>query len=178
MMLLFLASFESANALSQTNDNSSNEFVQKSTPKLAIETYVTGRRVQHDQWLLQCMNSNITDNEKCNLIHQINNQKNQQIIKIEALKTAGVEAIIFYLPLGLYLPAGAKLIIGKSEYLMPITTCLVSGCQAKVQPNLNLKQQFLTEAKAIVQLLHINQKQNINIEFSLMGFSKGIKEIL
>jgi len=123
------------------------------------------------------MNGNVAGNEKCNLIHQIKNKSNQQVLKIEALKIIGDDVILFYLPLGAYLPAGAKLIIGESEYLMPITTCLVSGCQAKIKPNGGLNRQLENEAKAIVQLLSGNQKQKINIEFSLMGYSKGSQEI-
>ena len=161
---------------------SNNKSVQEQVPQLVAalkknEIYIIGRKVQYDQWILQCKNGNVTGNEKCNLIHQIKNKHNQQLIKIEALKTAGSDTILFELPLGVYLPAGAKLIVGESEYVMPITTCSVSGCQAKIKPNLNLKQQLKREGKAIVQLLHINQKQKININISLMGYSKGYKEI-
>jgi invasion protein IalB len=141
------------------------------------ETYIAGRRVQYDQWVLLCMNGSVSGNEKCNLIHQINNKNNQKIIKIEALKTVGSDTILFSLPFGSYLPAGAKLIVGENEYAMQITTCLVSGCQAKIKPHWDLIQQLKRKDKAIVQLLNINQKQRINIEFSLAGYSTGFKEI-
>jgi invasion protein IalB len=52
-----------------------------------------------------------------------------------------------------------------------------TGCQAKLKVDWNLNQKLIREDKAIVQLLHTNQKQKINIEFSLMGYSKGSKEI-
>jgi len=87
------------------------------------------------------------------------------------------EMMLFHVPLGTYLPAGAKLMVGEQEYSMPITTCLVTGCQAKIEVDWNLNQKLKREEKAIVQLLHINQQQKINIEFSLMGYSKGSKEI-
>jgi invasion protein IalB len=141
------------------------------------ETYKMGRRVQHNQWILQCAKGNTTGNEKCNLIHQINNKKNQQIIKIEALKAVNSDMMLFHLPLGTYLPAGAVLMVGEGSYKMPITVCMPAGCQAKIKVDWNLNQKLKREDKAIVQLLHINQKQKINIEFSLMGYSKGSKEI-
>ena len=109
--------------------------------------------------------------------YQIKNKNNQRIIKIELLKLANSDLMLFNLPLGVHLPSGAKLIVGESEYVMPITTCLVSGCQAQIKLNLNLKQQLKKESKAIVQLLNVNQKQKINIPFSLTGYSEGYKEI-
>jgi len=173
---------QALNLNEQFNAKNNNNQTQKKalipiTSSQQVERYVLGRKAQYNQWVLQCMNGNVAGNEKCNLIHQIKNKSNQQVLKIEALKIIGDDVILFYLPLGAYLPAGAKLIIGESEYLMPITTCLVSGCQAKIKPNGGLNRQLENEAKAIVQLLSGNQKQKINIEFSLMGYSKGSQEI-
>jgi invasion protein IalB len=159
------------------SNETTNEEVVQPVVKQQTETYQIGRSVQYDQWILQCVKGNTTGNEKCNLIHQINNNKNQQIIKIEVLKSAEKDFLIFYVPLGTYLPAGASLLIGESEYKMPITTCMNTGCQAKLKVDWNLNQKLKREDKAIVQLLHTNQKQKINIEFSLMGYSKGSKEI-
>jgi len=166
----------------QLNVKNNNNQTQKRalipiTSSQEVESYVLGRKAQYNQWVLQCMNSSVSGNEKCNLIHQIKNKNNQQVLKIEALKAIGDDVILFYLPLGVHLPAGAKLIIGESEYLMPITTCLVSGCQAKIKPNGDLNRQLKSESKAVVQLLNISQKQKINIEFSLIGYSKGSQEI-
>jgi len=160
-----------------TGNETNNEEVVQPVVKQQTETYQIGRSVQYDQWILQCVKGNTTGKEKCNLIHQINNNKNQQIIKIEVLKSAENNLMSFYVPLGTYLPAGAKLIVGEGEYKMPITTCMNTGCQAKLKVDWNLNQKLKREDKAIVQLLHTNQKQKINIEFSLMGYSKGSKEI-
>ena len=52
-----------------------------------------------------------------------------------------------------------------------------AGCKARLALDWNLNQKLKREDKAIVQLLNVNQKQKINIEFSLMGFSNGSKEI-
>ena len=185
VFVLLLASVFSTQALNLNNHinaKDNDKLTQKGVlqPVVATqqaETYIAGRRVQYDQWVLQCMNGSVTGNEKCNLIHQINNKNKQQIIKIEVIKTVDSDTIIFYLPLGSYLPFGAKLVVGESEYSMPITTCLVSGCQAKIKPHWNLIQQLKRKDKAVVQLLHINQKQKLNIKFSLMGYSTGFKEI-
>jgi len=160
-----------------TSDEAAKEEFVQPVVKQQTEAYQMGRRVQHDQWILQCAKGNVTGNEKCNLIHEINNKKNQRIIKIEVLKTAGNDLMLFHVPLGSYLPAGATLIVGEGEYKMPITTCITTGCKAKLKVDWNLNQKLKREDKAIVQLLHINQKQKINIEFSLMGYSKGSKEI-
>ena len=184
VFLLLISSTVYAQAFSLTdffNENTSdetvNEEVVQPAVKQQVETYQMGRSVQYDQWILKCVKGNTTGNEKCNLIHQINNKKNQQIIKIEVLKTAVNDLMLFHVPLGTYLPAGAKLIVGEGEYKMPITTCMNTGCQAKLKVDWNLNQKLKREDKAIVQLLHTNQKQKINIEFSLMGYSKGSKEI-
>jgi invasion protein IalB len=183
LFALLVSSITTAQAFS-LNDyfdkNDDDDLEQKeviSPVRQKPETYQMGRSVQYDQWILQCVKGNTTGNEKCNLIHQINNKKNQQIIKIEVLKTAGNDLMLFHVPLGTYLPAGAKLIVGEGEYKMPITTCKTTGCQAKLKVDWNLNQKLKREDKAIVQLLHTNQIQKINIEFSLMGYSKGSKEI-
>ena len=163
------------------NNTQDDELAQEAPPQEAAqavaETYKAGRSVQFDQWLLQCIEAQTSGKEQCNLIHQINNDKNQQIIKIEVLKSASNDMMLFHLPLGTYLPAGAVLLVGGSEQKMPITSCMPAGCQANVILDWNLKQKLKREEKATVQLLHINQLQTINIEFSLMGFSKGSKEI-
>ena len=141
------------------------------------ETYKMGRAEQYDQWILQCAESTTSGNEKCNLIHQLVNDKKQQIVKIEVLKQGANNLMLLHLPLGTYLPAGAVLIVGEGAYKMPITVCMPAGCKASMPLDWNLNQQLKREDKAIVQLLNVNQKQKINIEFSLMGFSNGSKEI-
>ena len=183
LFALLVSSITTAQAFSLNdyfNKNDGDDLEQEeviSPVRQKPETYQMGRRVQHDQWVLQCAVGSVSGNEKCNLIHQINNKKNQQIIKIEALKTGADNTMLFHLPLGTYLPAGAILMVGEGVYKMPITTCMPAGCQAKINVDWNLNQKLKLEDKAIVQLLHINQKQKINIEFSLMGYSKGSKEI-
>jgi invasion protein IalB len=136
-----------------------------------------GRAEQYDQWILQCAESTTSGNEKCNLIHQLVNDKKQQIVKIEVLKQGANNMMLFHLPLGTHLPAGAVLIVGEGAYKIPITACMPAGCKASIPLDWNLNQQLKREDKAIVQLLNVNQKQKINIEFSLMGFSNGSKEI-
>jgi len=160
-----------------TNDELAQEEVaQPAATQQQAESYKMGRTVQHNQWILQCVESNL-GNEKCNLIHQINNKNNQQILKIEVLKAADGDLMLFHLPLGTYLPAGATLLVGEGIVKMPIVSCMSAGCQAKTKLDWNLKQKLKREEKAVVQLLHINQQQKINIEFSLMGYSKGSQEI-
>ena len=141
------------------------------------ETYKMGRAEQYDQWILQCAESTTSGNEKCNLIHQLVNDKKQQIVKIEVLKQGANNMMLFHLPLGSYLPAGAVLIVGEASHKMPITVCMPAGCKAKLALDWNLNQKLKREDKAIVQLLNVNQQQKLNIEFSLMGFSNGSKEI-
>jgi len=153
------------------------EVTQPAATKQQAETYEMGRKVQHDQWILQCAEGSVSGDEKCNLIHQINNKNNQQILKIEVLKAADGDLMLFHLPLGTYLPAGATLLVGEGIVKMPIVSCMPAGCQAKTKLDWNLKQKLKREEKAVVQLLHINQQQKINIEFSLMGYSKGSQEI-
>ena len=182
-LFLFVSVFNAqALSVSDLSDlfEARNDQVSKSAAiEKESESYTTGRKIQYGSWLLQCVNGVISGNERCNLFHQIKNKNNQRIIKIELLKLANsdLDLLLFDLPLGVHLPSGAKLIVGESEYVMPITTCLVSGCQAQIKLNLNLKQQLKKESKAIVQLLNVNQKQKINIPFSLTGYSEGYKEI-
>jgi len=193
-MLLLIASFTSANAFNLNDyfddDKPSDDLAQEApeaapkvqAPKTAqatpAETYKAGRSEQFDQWRLQCIEAQVSGKEQCNLLHQINNKNKQQIIKIEVLKGANNNSLLFHLPLGTYLPAGAVLVVGESEHKMPITSCMPAGCRAQLSLDWNIDQQLKREEKATVQLLHINQRQKINIEFSLMGFSKGSKEVL
>ena len=141
------------------------------------ETYKMGRAEQYDQWILQCAESTTSGNEKCNLIHQLVNDKKQQIVKIEVLKQGANNLMLFHLPMGTYLPAGAVLIVGEASHKMPITVCMPEGCKAKLALDWNLNQKLKREDKAIVQLLNVNQQHKLTIEFSLMGFSNGSKEI-
>ena len=189
-MLLLIASFSSANAFNlndyfdddKPSDDLAQEAPQEAPQKTAqaapAETYKAGRSEQFDQWRLQCIEAQSSGKEQCNLLHQINNKKKQQIIKIEVLKSANNNSLLFHLPLGTYLPAGAVLVVGTSKHKMPITSCMPAGCRAQLSLDWNIDQQLKREEKATVQLLHINQRQKINIEFSLMGFSKGSKEVL
>ena len=181
LLALLLVSIFSAQAFSLINQvntvDDGKSILKTVVVSKQSEIHMADRKVQYDQWILQCAESTTSGNEKCNLIYQINNANGQKIIKIEVLKAVGGNTLLFDLPLGFYLPAGARLIVGNFEYLMPITTCLVSGCQAKIKVSQNLNQELKREEKAIVQLLNVNQKQKINIEFSLMGFSNGSKEI-
>ena len=177
-LFLFVSVFSTqALSLSEILEVGNDQVGKSAAIEIESESYTTGRKIQYGSWLLQCVNGVISGNERCNLIHQIKNKNNQRIIKIELLKLANGDLMLFNLPLGVHLPSGAKLIVGESEYVMPITTCLVSGCQAKIKLNLNLKQQLKKESKAIVQLLNVNQKQKININFSLIGYLEGYKEI-
>ena len=166
VFLLLISSAVYAHAFSlndffngNTSDETVKEKVVQPVVKQQVENYKMGRRVQYNQWILQCLKGNTTGKEKCNLIHQINNNKNQQIIKIEVLKSAEKDFLMFYVPLGTYLPAGASLLVGEGEYKMPITTCMNTGCQAKLKVDWNLNQKLKREDKASVQLLHTNQKQ-------------------
>ena len=177
-LFLFVSVFSTqALSLSEILEAGNDQVGKSATIEKESESYTIGRKIQYGGWLLQCINGVISGNERCNLIHQIKNKNNQRIIKIELLKSTNSDLMLFHLPLGVHLPSGAKLIVGESEYVVPITTCLVSGCQAKIKLNLNLKQQLKKESKAIVQLLNVNQKQKINIQFSLIGYSEGYKEI-
>ena len=177
-LFLFVSVFSTqALSLSEILEVGNDQVGKSAAIEIESESYTTGREIQYGRWLLQCVNGVISGNERCNLIHQIKNKNNQRIIKIELLKSTNSDLMMFHLPLGVHLPSGAKLIVGESEYVMPITTCLVSGCQAQIKLNLNLKQQLKKESKAIVQLLNVNQKQKINIPFSLIGYSEGYKEI-
>jgi len=177
-LFLFVSVFSTqALSLSEILEVGNDQVGKSAAIEIESESYTTGREIQYGRWLLQCVNGVISGNERCNLIHQIKNKNNQRIIKIELLKSTNSDLMMFHLPLGVHLPSGAKLIVGESEYVMPITTCLVSGCQAKIKLNLNLKQQLKKESKAIVQLLNVNQKQKININFSLIGYLEGYKEI-
>lgn len=181
---LMLTSFPSVQAFNLNdyfnNSSESDDVAQEEVVAPAqqqTQSYKMGRREQHKQWILQCIEGNVSGDEKCNLIHQINNEKNQQIMKVELLNTGKENIMLFHLPLGAYLPAGATLKVGESAIQMPIVTCLLAGCQAKTSVDWNLNQKLKREEKAIVQLVHMNQQQKINIEFSLMGYSKGSKEI-
>jgi invasion protein IalB len=177
-LFLFVSVFSTqAISLSEILEVGNDQVGKSAAIEIESESYTTGREIQCGRWLVQCVNGVISGNERCNLIHQIKNKNNQRIIKIELLKSTNSDLMMFHLPLGVHLPSGAKLIVGESEYVMPITTCLVSGCQAKIKLNLNLKQQLKKESKAIVQLLNVNQKQKININFSLIGYLEGYKEI-
>ena len=194
IVLLLLASFTAANAFNLSDyfgeDKPSNELAQEVPPESSptesfkiidkppqAETYKAGRSEQFDQWRLKCIEAQISGKEQCNLIHQLVNDKKQQIVKIEVLKQGANNLMLFHLPMGTYLPAGAVLIVGEGAYKMPITVCMPAGCKAKLALDWNLNQQLKREDKAIVQLLNVNQQQKINIEFSLMGFSNGSKEI-
>jgi len=145
------------------------------------EQWKFSRSEAHRQWVLKCVKGQNSGREKCNLIHQINNKQGQQILKIEILRSAAKpeqKQVLFHLPLGTYLPAGAVLRVGEIEEKMAILTCLPAGCQARMGIGVNLHQAFTKAEKGVVQLLNQNRQQKINIEFSLLGYSKGVEGVL
>jgi invasion protein IalB len=176
-----LASIFSAHAFSLINHVNAKDNDKSIQKRVVVsqqaETHIAERKVQYDKWLLQCFKGKASGNEKCNLIYQLNNNKKQSIIRIEVLKTGDTDVMLFYLPLGIYLPAGMVLIVGESEYKVPITSCIPAGCRAQIELDWSLNQQLKHEEKAAVQLLSANQKQKINISFSLAGYLKGFKKL-
>ena len=161
----------------------SNVGSKPATKATAPEQYKFSRSEAHQQWVLKCVKGQNSGREKCNLIHQINNKQGQQIVKIEVLQTGKETAdnnkqILFHLPLGTWLPAGAVLKVGDMEERMSIQICLPAGCQARTNIGMNLHQALSRGSKGVVQLLNQNQRQKINIEFSLMGYAKGVEGVL
>jgi len=68
--------------------------------------------------------------------------------------------------------------VGEVEQQMVILACLPAGCQAKTAIGINLHQALSREGKGVVQLLNQNRVQKIRIEFSLMGYAKGVEGVL
>ncbi len=136
---------------------------------------------QHGDWRLIGIKNNQNGAEQYNLIQERRAKNGQVVIKVEVLKAAKGsktdKQILLHLPLGLELAKGAKLIVGSVGKKMDFHTCLPAGCQARVDLDSSLHNALSKGKDAAVEVYAQGGTQKIKIEFSLEGYSKGVKEV-
>lgn len=80
-------------------------------------------------------------------------------------------------PLGLYLPPGMSLTIGKGKTVtVPLQTCDNNGCYAGQPMSADMLKQFRSGDKLVLKFQNMN-RQDINVTVSLKGFSEAFEKV-
>ncbi len=125
-----------------------------------------------DDWKLDC-------DKNCVIKQGLSNPKKPGVVYgIEISKIIDSDSPIMQvnLPLGIYLPSGIGVIVGREKKEAPVITCLHSGCRAIVSLNKKLLSAMKKEKKLNLRFFTANKKSN-EVYFSLKGFSQAINKL-
>lgn len=131
-------------------------------------------------WLVQCADASDGNAPRCNMSQSVVLVATGERILTVAVQPPdeqGLPAMMVTLPLGLYLPAGVRMLVDAQEFdALVVQTCEASGCYAglKADRALLAAMQRGFELKFVVQDL---QQRNIDLTLTLMGFSKSFADL-
>jgi invasion protein IalB len=141
------------------------------------------RSQAYGDWTLNCSKDNnpkTKSKEKCSLQQNIVHKKGSRLltIKIIKIKKRAEKMAVFAIPLGFYIPDGAKIIIdkGKSRRLL-VTHCIPSGCMAQISLSRKLFNELSKGKKMYVGVVTGNRAKKLSFPISLKGISSGLSAI-
>lgn len=131
-------------------------------------------------WTARCEPQQETQ-EQCFILQELlTKDGGQRVLRIVVSYLPGAEApvMLVTLPLGIFLPPGARLYIdGASEPIrFPIQTCDPSGCRAGLKLTPERLHLFADSAQASVTF-YDKERQPIAVPLSLQGFTKGMESL-
>lgn len=109
----------------------------------------------------------------------VNTEINQPMLKVAAgyVPDKKDAVMIITLPLGVILPPGVQLSVGKGKAArVPVTTCLPQGCQAGAQLDKEFTERLKKGHQLIVTFIGPDGKQ-VNAPISLSGFTAGLESM-
>ncbi len=149
---------------------STNAFSQQ-TPQRSV--------TRHGNWASHCtVNAPVS----CYIVHNVTLGDNPKPVLIMAIgrpvnNGTDLTSLILTLPLGVRLPEGFSLEVGPSlRRKQQFERCIVSGCQAEIQVDTQLLQQFKSQNEGRVVFFDAVKKP-IAIPFSLKGFTKAFGRV-
>ncbi len=85
--------------------------------------------------------------------------------------------MMLHAPLGLYLPPGMSVAVGKGKPLtVPLQTCDNNGCYAGQPVSADLLKQFRNGEKLVLGFQNMN-RQDIKVTVSLKGFTEAFEKV-
>ena len=142
------------------------------------ETEVTISTKGFDDWQLRCEQAK-GQAKQCVMTQQALIQNSgQRLMQVNIAKSAEDKTLMTaVLPLGFYLPAGAKLSIGdKAAQDMVVAFCNQGGCYANVTLTSALIRD-IGSAEQVVVNIQLQPEQEVGVPISVTGFSDAIKNL-
>lgn len=126
----------------------------------------------HGNWKLTCEN-------RCVISQGLKASDSNVLYGITVSRLQEGDAMVaqINLPLGVYLPQGIGLKVGKVRHESPVTTCLPKGCVAIIK----LDRETLDALKKESDLglrFYLTEKRPKEITFSLRGFDDAYKALI
>ncbi|KKO49060.1 hypothetical protein VT06_08730 [Arsukibacterium sp. MJ3] len=127
---------------------------------------------QYGDWRTVCKT-------QCVMSQGLQNPENPSIIyssQISLLNQQQDPVMQLNLPLGIYLPPGVAIGIGKLQHQAPVTVCLPEGCKVLVVLTPAMQQAMQSNAAFSVKLF-VSEQTPREIKFSLRGFSEALASL-
>ncbi len=139
---------------------------------------------QFQDWAYQCGGEGLKD-EQCLIMQNIFIQESgMRLLRVEMSYLGPDDGPWLFLttPLGIFLPAGIVFNVvrmgkGGEEYRIPFRVCMPGGCAAFVPLDKNLIWAMKMGSQAKVTFLDNNPREQIILEFSLAGFTRGLEAL-
>ena len=178
--LLLVQSFLCDVALAETK-NKQEITPDKKTESIA-EKETTNKEFQ--DWTYQCGGEGLKD-EDCFIMQNIFRQESEfRLLRVAVGYLGPNDSLLLLLttPLGIFLPAGIVFNIvrmgkGGDENKLPISICKPDGCKAFISLDKKLMWAMKMGSQVKVAYLDGNTREQITVEVSLAGFTKGLEAL-
>ncbi len=139
---------------------------------------------EFQDWTYQCGGEGLKD-EDCFIVQNIFRQESKfRLLRVAVGYLGPDDSLLLFLttPLGIFLPAGIVFNIvrmgkGGEEYMTPLHICMPNGCRAIVRLDKELIWAMKMGSHVKVAFLDNNTREQIIVEFSLAGFTKGLEAL-
>ncbi|MBI3506664.1 MAG: invasion associated locus B family protein [Proteobacteria bacterium] len=129
-----------------------------------------------DDWIASCGKVEGVQNERCVIAQTRVNSQSQRVMRaiVGYIGPNKEPFIVFELPLGVHLPAGAAFRVDEGPQLpMTYDACLPEGCRANMFLDQNVIQALRTGQLIRVGFLASANSETVVLDVSLKGFARG-----
>lgn len=133
-------------------------------------------------WVKRCTKANAESAERCRLEQNVylGEDQQQRVLLAVVFRPPGAQqtGLLLILPLGMALPPGVGLQIDGEELgRVPVERCEPSGCRVEILLNEESLARFKGGNRAQI-LFQDSRRQQIKVSLSLIGFTKGVDEVI
>jgi len=128
----------------------------------------TPTQVQAEDWSISC---DKTCRASQLLISKDNKLKYSATLSLADEQNLLQMTLVF--PLGIYLPANVALMINDIEKIIPVITCVPSGCNALLVINSELQNEMIKASVFKVRFFTSSSSEN-EVSYSLKGFKEAL----